>query len=372
MVQHAQSSLYDRTTADYEAPRDVMVVTPSSAVATAPQFQWTREDLDALKATLSKDLTDSEFKVFIVAAQRLGLDPFAKQIYAWKDGGKLVIQVSIDGMRLNAERSRKYRGQVGPFWCGPDGEWKDVWLSEKLPVACKVGIKRSDFEETMWGVARYAAYAKTNTVWNKLGDVMIAKVAESLGLRKTFPDTLSGVYIPEEFGNTDFVEADPTPKQLADPAPRTHQTQPAPTAKAKAAPAAKATTAATMSVKDFCERVKVELGITPKQAMDELGVKSLAGLNLAQAYEQLANAPITQDEADEIGDPEYDIVFEEDTTAAPTITSLHIRANERGYTQAQWEKLLADTAGDPARIAAALDTAAQHDLHSLGSATGRH
>jgi len=159
---------------------------------------WSQDDLQALKATLAKGCDDSQFKVFIAACRRLQLDPFARQITPIVQGGGMTPQVTIDGFRLIAERTRKYLGQVGPFWCGPDGEWHDVWLDDKRPTACKVGVIREGFREVMWGTARTNAYYKNTGQWPTMPDVMIAKVAESLALRKAFPNELSGVYTREE------------------------------------------------------------------------------------------------------------------------------------------------------------------------------
>jgi phage recombination protein Bet len=175
-----------------------------SAEIVESRYGLSREKVDLLKRTIAKGTSDDELELFCMTAKRLGLDPFAKQIYAIKRGSAMTIQVGIDGFRAVAARTGMLDGQEGPYWCGEDGNWKDVWLGDKPPSASKVMVYRKNCAHPFTGVANYSGYAQqSNQLWRTMGPSMIAKCAESLALRKAFPNELSGVYAPEEMDQAD-------------------------------------------------------------------------------------------------------------------------------------------------------------------------
>jgi phage recombination protein Bet len=194
---------------------------------------WTRERIDLLKLNICKGATDGELKHCIDLSTRLQLDPFARQIFfikRWDATTKKEVWtplVSIDGLRLIAQRSRKYAGQVGPFYSKGEHKtnpqtnieqmiWYDAWPFKEPPMFAKVGVIHSDFTKPQWETAKYDSYVQktkegvATSMWLKMPEILLAKCAESLALRKAFPNELSGVYTIDEMGqSTNVIQAKP-------------------------------------------------------------------------------------------------------------------------------------------------------------------
>lgn len=181
-------------------------------------------DRAILRAAHRELKTDEECDLLLAKAEHLGLDPLAGHVYPnrrryrdrktdrWVE--TFSIEVKIDGFRAVAEGTGKYEGQEGPFWCGPDGAWRDVWLEREPPAAAKVGVWKAGARACTYRVARWDSFAADNRMWRSMPDVMLAKCAEAQALRAAFPVQLGGVYTPDEMaqaGNDEAPVAKPTP-----------------------------------------------------------------------------------------------------------------------------------------------------------------
>lgn len=185
-------------------------MTTELAIRETQPVSYTPVQVDLIRDHIGRGANDGELSLFIAQCERWGLDPFQRQVYMIKRwDSKLrrevpTFQVAIDGFRVIAERTGHYRGQEDPQWCGPDGVWTDVWLKEEPPCAARVGVYRAGWEHPIRAVARWRSYVQTKKnggptrFWGQMPDTMLAKCAESLALRKAFPNDLSGMYSREE------------------------------------------------------------------------------------------------------------------------------------------------------------------------------
>ena len=221
----------------------------STALARADAF--TPEQIDIIKRDIAKGASDNELQFFLALCNRTQLDPFLHQIWMikrraknedtekWED--RMVPQLGIDGARLIAERSGKYEGQEGPYWCGPDGIWTDCWLKPEHPVAAKVLIYKRGARVPTTGIALYAEVAQIyngqpNSFWKKQPAFQLAKCAEMNGLRRAFPAEMSGLQIEDEPGDSEYIETtgrviDQSTGEILTPAPpKQIEVKPAPVA----------------------------------------------------------------------------------------------------------------------------------------------
>jgi phage recombination protein Bet len=169
--------------------------------------------LNTIRDQLAPGASDAELQWFGQVAQRLDLDPFRGQIVLiprWDNRVKRNVyrpQVTVDGRRALATRTGQLTGIEGPWWTGPRNErgelnWQELWDNDnEPPYAARVFVYRFGWVKPANGTAKWSEFAQwvrpkdgdpfLVPTWAAMPAHMLGKVAESMALRRAFPEVIS-------------------------------------------------------------------------------------------------------------------------------------------------------------------------------------
>lgn len=158
---------------------------------------YTSEQLQLIKNMYAVGTTDDEFKVFVELAKRYALDPFKRQIWCVKYGNNPAsIFTGRDGFLHIAHQNPMFRG-LKTYAITTDGQEVLICPDVGKLAGAVCYVFRSDWSEPMVQAVSLKEYNTGKSLWAKMPEIMIKKVAESMALRKAFD--VSGLYAPEEF-----------------------------------------------------------------------------------------------------------------------------------------------------------------------------
>lgn len=257
-------------------------------------------ELKLIKETITPGATQSEFNLFVYDAQSRGLNPLRKEMYwiqrmvydpkAGKKVNRASHQVGIDGFRKIAQSTNEYEGQTKVIY-GEDFDFG----GKKVPVYAEVGVYRKNFKEPLYARAYFEEYAqsyngKLGSMWEKMPRLMIAKCAESLALRKAFPDCLSGLYTSDEMGqaNNKVEDVSTSRKQEDEKKPKFKEVD-AETGEIKEEKPQCATRSQEKKFDEVMDRFGLLMSWTPKKT-GEMKAAALEGLGGADKFEDLSEA----------------------------------------------------------------------------------
>jgi hypothetical protein len=205
---------------------DLQVASPS--ITTIGRTRFAPEQVELIRATVASDCNPAELALFLETCVRHELDPFIKEIWAYKIKVRVVTVVSRDGLLKIANR------QTGKGWAHQPGEFlgcqsnavhehdlfdfymeerddgTEKWLVNHRPrseegkpvfggksgtargemVGSWARVRRRGHDDVLF-IAYRDEYDKKEQVWKSHPHAMMVKVAEAMALRKAF--SIAGV-----------------------------------------------------------------------------------------------------------------------------------------------------------------------------------
>lgn len=179
---------------------------PSSLPTLTKNTKFSEAEIQLLRETYFRDLNDTEIQLALKQVASMDLNPFNKEIYAYKLGQRLTLVTGIAGFRKIAHRSGDYLGCIVTVMRSNDGT---KIISATATVKRLVKNHVASFEAT---VMFDEYFNGMNDKWKKMPEAMIRKTAEINALKMAFPniESLSEENMPEPL--LDAPEEVPSPE----------------------------------------------------------------------------------------------------------------------------------------------------------------
>ena len=182
-------------------------------LATTTTTKWDAKQVDIIKKTVAVGASDEELNMFLSLAATYNLNPFLKEIWCIKMGGRVVITTSRDGYLRIANRDPHFRGLVSDavysgdkFTKTKDGVEHSYSANRGQIIGAYALVYRDDRDYPIYFFAPFRDYNKKGSTWEQYPHAMIIKVAESMALKRAF--AISGLSSQEEV-ETGSVKSNP-------------------------------------------------------------------------------------------------------------------------------------------------------------------
>jgi RecT family len=179
-------------------------------VSTLDRYDPDARAIATLRDQIAPEASDDELALFARVCGALALSPFADQIvligrYDSRANRKVHRhQITVAGRRALAERTGELVGIDGPEWTGPRDDrgelhWSELWTEdghEHPPYAARVFVYRAHWVKPANGTAKWSEFRQTANdgsllrMWRTMPAHMLGKVAESMALRRAFPNVI--------------------------------------------------------------------------------------------------------------------------------------------------------------------------------------
>ena len=190
---------------------------------TTTETSWNTRQIETIKKTVAIGASDEELNMFLSLARTYDLNPFLKEIWCIKMGGRAIITTSRDGYLRIANRDQHFRGLVSDavyandkFAKTKDGVEHSYSSGDRGQIVGAYAlVYRDDRNYPTYFFAPFRDYYKRGDTWDKYPHAMIIKVAEAMALKRAF--AISGLTTQEEIGTETGtgVKAEPVQKAQA-------------------------------------------------------------------------------------------------------------------------------------------------------------